>query len=350
MARGAIHKRDAKRYLRAAKVAAVGLALLAAAMWAIDIPGVNRVARETVTVVSPNVPQRQAVVLRPVSLDREASAGLAERLELATSHKPAEAAPAEKTGPSTPTPAAGGPEWKYFGPIYDGMSVRALVSVKGRQRVMREGQQAEGATLQQIAAELIVIKDSSGEHEIARMGSEGTRVSWVRGAGVGAVPGGGPGAGRPPGGAPGALTPPGGAARGAGTGDAQARSLDRLRKGRDRGNPGGPLAAGAPAAPGVGAPGAPTPAGADTLAGETTGDQTLDAFTSEQQKMLGAYPELGAIERKLRESGMSPDEIADTMAKEYESRGLPPPTKLTPEQQEIRDKLLHQQQNAGPGR
>src|SRR5436853_4165507 len=130
MARTAIHKRDAKRYLRAARVAAVGLALAAGALWAIDIPGVNRAVREPSRVEAPREAPATQPVLRPVSLDRESMEGVATRLELATAHKPAEAGPTGATGAAPPQAAPSGPEWKYFGPIYDGMSVRALVSVK----------------------------------------------------------------------------------------------------------------------------------------------------------------------------------------------------------------------------
>jgi hypothetical protein len=346
MARRAIHKRDAKRYLRTARIAAVGLALMAGALWALDIPGVNRPVREAKAPEAPPPAPAAQPVVRAVSLDRDASQAMAERLEAATAHKPAAApAPTGATGPTGPTgPAqATGPDWKYFGPIYDGLTVRALVSVKGRQRVLREGSEVDGTTLKSIAPDTIVIHDSTGEHEIHRATGDGTRVSWMRGgrgpaAGAPAVTG---APGQTPGGAASHTPPPGGAA----SGDAQARSLERLRRLRAR-SPGGA--------------GADLGAGAGTAAGAATGELPpndaaaqqaivqpppdnvvpMDDFIAEQNKLLGAYPDLAIMEYKMRETGLPPEQILKEMSVEYQKRGLTLPLNLTPEQIEVREKLI----------
>jgi hypothetical protein len=358
-----MHKREARRYVRGAQASAVGLGVLAVAVWAVPIPGVNRPLRDRVAPAEPvSTAQAQAPVVRQQVIDQAAAKGMAERLEVATKH--VAAAPTGPTGPTgaPPPPAAVASDWKYFGPIYEGSTARALVSVHGkdgaaRQRVMKVGAEAEGSTLVAVTPAAITLRDEAGaEREVQRAGGDGTRVAWLKNVPMGAR--GAPGVNGVPG-APGNAGAPGKPGSAGAGGDSQTRSLDRLR--RLRGNAGGAGAgsgsvagaAGTTEAQGGLAPGTPEAALLGGSAGGAPGVST-EQYLEMQQKVDGAYPELGDMDRKylgaVADGSMSWDEYVKRMSMEYENHGLkfePPPG--GPKSEIVRKKMQESGQ-AGGGR
>src|ERR1043165_7552074 len=174
-----MHKREAKRYVRAAMVSAVGLSGCAVLLWAKDIPGVNKPIGHAEPAAAPEPTQAPAPVqaARLETLDRDTAEGMAQRLDLATKHTPK--TPDPIPGP-TPPPAPPGLDWRYVGPIFDGASIRAIVTVNNRQRVLREGAEVDKATLERVTPEMILVKDAAGApHEIYRKEGDGVRVAWL---------------------------------------------------------------------------------------------------------------------------------------------------------------------------
>jgi hypothetical protein len=78
--------------------------------------------------------------------------------------------------------------------------------------------------------------------------------------------------------------------------------------------------------------------------------QNMDDFMRREDKLFGAYPELALKEMRLRQNGMSAEEAYKALAQEYESRGFLPLGKMTPEQQEVREKVLQNHAAGGGGK
>jgi hypothetical protein len=320
MAGAGIHKQEAKRYVRVAQVAGIGLGLIATALWAVRIPGLNVPFQLGVPAPVQTSSQPTPVVKQAV-FDHDTASGIADRLDEAANH--AAAAPTGETGATgatgpTPPPAPPPPAWRYLGPIYMGESTYALVSIRGndgaRQRVLKLKQEVEGTKLVSIASDKIEIEDASGRHEIQRATREGASVAWLKNV---AHPVAGPGAG-PPGGRAGA--PVGGTAQAPGGGDAQSRSLERLRRNRAR-------AVGAGEAAGAGGTGTEDSAGTIVVAPQEGLGTSMGAAPDGNDLALQKFPDLMEYNTKLTEllknGDISMEEFINDMQTEYKRHGLP---------------------------
>jgi hypothetical protein len=164
----------------------VALAACAAALWAVEIPG-----------LAPSVEAPVVPPTAPVTPDAAADEGIAAPdaddigliaggLEM--SRRPREIKPTEAAAPPDPTPAATGPAWQYLGSVVEPGRLVALVSIDGRQRMLTEGRRIshtgpDGAptTLRVVSVleDAIVVEDSTGQHRIPRKERVGGAVAWL---------------------------------------------------------------------------------------------------------------------------------------------------------------------------
>lgn len=195
MNRTGINSAEARRRVRIAQFAGLGLGVLAAALWAMDVPGLSRTlpAKPTVTDLrggesTPEAPQ----VIRIAHGD---NIGIAERLDMAA-NRPLVAAPPPDAGTTAPpTPAPTETPWKYLGPIEEPTRMLALVSLKGRQKIVSEGTElkiltpaAEGrpeavdyaATIIEIKRDYIMVEEDGGTKRKIMLEGKTARVAWVK--------------------------------------------------------------------------------------------------------------------------------------------------------------------------
>lgn len=187
MAGPRIHWKTARRRAISWQAAALVLALAAAGLWALEIPGISG----QVTGVRPQLPA--AAEPRSGAVEPAAPPGsgvitaMAERLELARKGRPA----AATTPATTPTAGAsnGGMNWRYLGSIIEPTRKLALLSINGSQRVLAEGRSIDQADpsgrgtyrarLLEVRPDLIVVDDNGRRIEIPKDDPVGPRVSWV---------------------------------------------------------------------------------------------------------------------------------------------------------------------------
>lgn len=195
MNRTGINSAEARRRVRIAQFAGLGLGVLAAALWAMDVPGLSRTlpAKPTVTDLAggesaPEAPQ----VIRIAHGD---NIGIGERLDIAANRPPVAAPPPDAEITAPPTPAPTETPWKYLGPIEEPTRMLALVSLKGRQKIVSEGTElkimtpaAEGrpeaveyaATIIEIKREHIMVEEDGGTKRKIMLEGKTARVAWVK--------------------------------------------------------------------------------------------------------------------------------------------------------------------------
>lgn len=178
----AVHRFEAGRYVRMAQVGAAVLVVGAGLMWAVPIPGLNAPFRETKAVEeAPVATPPVTPVVKQDTFDRDTASNVAEAMETLAGHKKE-----DKIVVKDPPPPPASTDWKYLGPIFDGDSIRALVTVTSggasRQKVLRQGAEVEKTTLTAITPEELTLKDESGtERKVRRLGDSGASVAWLRG-------------------------------------------------------------------------------------------------------------------------------------------------------------------------
>lgn len=295
-----VDRRGARRRVLAARVAAGIAAGLAVAAWMVGWPGALPDPRPEPAVGPSPAASLPDDTLRPAALDRERVQALAERLELTSGR--ARPVPDSSSAASTPT-LPGGKVWRYFGPLYVGQRVEALVDVAGRQYVVREGSVIDGTRVVQITSEAITIEDARGRREVTRQARGDAVVAWVRNV-ANAAPAGATTAAA----VRGAMTGVPGATSAAALGDpAQAqRALQMLRERMGRGGPAG------------------TPQG--SAGGDPTAARGSASEDAGDQRGLAIYEELRNLENKMRiqlnEGSITPEQFRTFMRREYEARGL----------------------------
>ncbi len=197
MALAGIHSTDAKRFVRIAQFAGVGLGVLAAALWVMDVPGLSQNL--------PAKPQARAdlggeapaaTMLQVARIEPDSAPGIQERLDMAV-NRPPPPKPDPKEGIETPpTPApAGGPAWRYLGAIRESTRMLALVSIDGAQKFVSVGSKitqktpaAEGrpesthyqATVKDVQADYIEIEENGGKLRRIDLDARTAKVSWVK--------------------------------------------------------------------------------------------------------------------------------------------------------------------------
>lgn len=179
MARNTMSGADAKRYVLVGRTAAVALGVTAAALWALDVPGMSQLPPKPEPAPVAEGATRQAAQETP-RLDSSAIADLTERLDMAVVKAP----PVEevKNEPKIEDDPPSGPEWAYLGPIFESTRTLAVVSVDGHQQVLAEGRQFGDTTLVSVEPERITVSGPGGKRQVERnkRGGAGANVAWLR--------------------------------------------------------------------------------------------------------------------------------------------------------------------------
>jgi hypothetical protein len=176
-----LHSGDARRYVRMAQMAGIALGVSAAALWALDVPGLAY--REP---ARPNLPaptQNAGNQTTDVRFDRERTSDIAHRLDLGVRKPPpppARETPAEQPVAQAPPPPPAGPAITYIGPIYECSRILAVISVDGRQRIVPEGRSIGEARIVSVGENQIEVQDQAGRRTIDRGERSGSAVSWLR--------------------------------------------------------------------------------------------------------------------------------------------------------------------------
>lgn len=197
MALAGIHSTDAKRFVRIAQFAGVGLGVLAAALWVMDVPGLSQNL--------PAKPQPRAdlggetpaaTTLLVARIEPESTTAMQERLDMAVNRPPPpKPDPKGETEPPPVILPAGGPAWRYLGAIRESTRMLALVSIDGAQKFVSVGSKitqktpaAEGrpestnyqATVKDVQADFIEIEENGGKVRRIDLDARTAKVSWVK--------------------------------------------------------------------------------------------------------------------------------------------------------------------------
>lgn len=169
---------DAKRYVRAGQLAAAVLAVAAVSLWALDVPGMDRLPPEPV--VKPGESSEpKPLVVATARIDSDAVSGLAVRLDEAVVKAPPPPPPTPVT--EAPPEAPAGPAWAFLGPIFESERSLAVVSVDGHQKVLGEGRKYGETTLVSVSMDEIVIDGPGGRKTIKKSErAPGLAVAWVK--------------------------------------------------------------------------------------------------------------------------------------------------------------------------
>ena len=184
MARMMITGMQARRYAIYGRTAGVVLLVAAGALWALDIPGINRdVPKPAPPAQQPGEqPKPQAAA---AAVDAEDVSAMATRIGLAASVQ----AKVEKV-PEGPVaePKAPTPDWAYLGCIREASRRLAMVSVDGHQKILAEGRKFGDTTLVAVNDDKITIEVGGESKTIDRGSRDGSSVAWVRNMSANAAP------------------------------------------------------------------------------------------------------------------------------------------------------------------
>jgi hypothetical protein len=166
----------ARRFVRLAQMAGLALGVSAAALWALEVPGLRGELPTKPAVEVIPVASQRAAAPAPASIDSEGVEGLAARLNEAAKRPPAAAPEQEKPVEAAAPPTA----WRYIAPLKMGRQAAAIVFADGKQRVLRAGAKVGGTTLVSVDEARLVVEDGTGRHEIARGERMGSNVLWKK--------------------------------------------------------------------------------------------------------------------------------------------------------------------------
>jgi hypothetical protein len=167
---------QARRYVRMAQMGALALGVSAAALWALQVPGLQEALpqKPEVPPVAPVQPIQRAQ--EGPALDSEGVLGVAERLELGARIERA-AAPVD-AGPVEAPAAATAAQWKYVSFMRDGASMMAVMSHNGKQKILKPGRSWNGVRLVSVDEQKAVLQDDAGRHTIQRSERGAGSVEW----------------------------------------------------------------------------------------------------------------------------------------------------------------------------
>jgi hypothetical protein len=172
-----------------AQMAGIALGVSAAALWALEVPGLAY--RDPARPQVKGEPIAQPSETQEARFDRERTSDIAYRLDLGVKKAPAPATKVERPVQPEPPPVEpihAGPTVVYIGPIFEGSRSLAVVSVDGRQRIVPEGRSIGSARIVSIAENQIELQDEQGgRRTVVRGERTGSAVSWLRNM-PGAVP------------------------------------------------------------------------------------------------------------------------------------------------------------------
>lgn len=200
MARKGIHSTDAKRYVRIAQFAGVGLGVLAVALWVMDVPGLSRtLPAKPRTEVRHGESETLPVAMQIAGVDPQSAIGIQERLDQAVKRppppKPEQQNNTREDDKDEPTSPPTAPVWRYLGAIREATRTLALVSIDGTQKIVGEGAtikiatpEAEGrpesttyqATVATVQPDYIEIDEGAGKARRIDLEARTAKVSWVR--------------------------------------------------------------------------------------------------------------------------------------------------------------------------
>jgi hypothetical protein len=177
MARMTVSSAKARRYVRIAQMAGLALGVSAAALWALEVPGLRgQLPGKPPVDVVPVVSRPSQASGQPV-IDSDGVDALAERLNEAAKRPAAPVAQGDKPV-ETPRPAP--TAWRYIAPLKMGKQLAAIVFADGKQRVLRPGAKVADTTLISVDERKLVIEDPTGRHDILRGEKNGSHVLWKK--------------------------------------------------------------------------------------------------------------------------------------------------------------------------
>jgi len=195
MARTGLHSKDARRYVRVAQLALMGLGAMAVAMWVTDAGMSRTLPPRPQPEKGLDTPEVVKVAPKVPTIEADAPLGMQERLDLAAKHNKQTAAPPDPEKTPEPAPAtpvvASGPEWKYLGRVLEPGRTLALVSIDGGQKFVPKGAtigmppiEGKGseykAKLLDVEPDFISIKEGNGEPRRIALEARTAHVSWVK--------------------------------------------------------------------------------------------------------------------------------------------------------------------------
>lgn len=177
---GSMHGAEARRLARAGQIGAVALGVSAAALWALDVPGVSSTPVTRPVVAEAPKPPAPPPSDAGTAPERDTILAVAHRLDVAVVKapppKPVEPPKAELPPPE-PDPTV--PEVAYLGPIIEPNRMLAIISIDGTQKIVCAGKKIGNLEFLQVERDKIHVKDGSGERTIERKPRSDTRVAWV---------------------------------------------------------------------------------------------------------------------------------------------------------------------------
>lgn len=190
----------AARMVRRTQLAGLVVALGAAGLWAVDVPGLgsNLPAPDSVQPpIAGPTPSNQPEANSGAALDAGSAYAISQNLDVAARRQPKpEQGPIARGPEPTPEPTPSGPDIRYLGLIEEPSRRVALLAIDGRQRMLAEGRKSGDITLTSVEAEQIRVSIGREQRVIPLADRSGPSVAWVSGS-----PGGGAGAGGMQGGA-----------------------------------------------------------------------------------------------------------------------------------------------------
>lgn len=185
---------EARRITRGVQMGALGLGVTAAALWALDVPGLGHTpAAAPEAMIAPVVNSGGAgAAAAPSSttsvFGSDSTVAVATRLEAARKKSPPPTEPVrqpeevhQKVEPETVLKD----DWKFLGTIRRREGMSAVVSVGGQQAVISPGQALSGhpAELVEVTRDAIVLREDGVERRILRAEKSGSSVGWTKLAG-----------------------------------------------------------------------------------------------------------------------------------------------------------------------
>ncbi len=194
---GMTHDR-ARQLMRWTQLAGIGFGGLAAAAWAMEVPGLGSGIPRDDPIDQPTGSNPSTVTGPEESVhpgvDKGVSLSIARNLDLAARRPTQEPQQAIVLPPPEGTPASSGPEIRYLGPIEEPDRMVALLSIDGRQRMLAQNRTSGNVRLVEVTRDHVIVEIGRERRTIPLAERTGPSVAWVApGAGGGAVtmPGGG---------------------------------------------------------------------------------------------------------------------------------------------------------------
>ncbi len=195
---GMTHDR-ARQLVRIAQICGIGLGGLAAAAWAMEVPGLGSGIPRDDAITQPPSGGEPSIVTGPgepthASVDKGVSLSIARNLDIAArrpSQEPQQAIVLPQPDGAQPSV---GPEIRYLGPIEEPERMVALLSIDGHQRMLAENRSSGNVRMVEVTREHVIVEIGRERRTIPlaeRTGHRVARIAPGSGAGVVTMPGGG---------------------------------------------------------------------------------------------------------------------------------------------------------------